>query len=499
MSRPLISLAVALVVLGSIARLTCGGERAPLAAPDAPAVVSGPYASSALVEPENAVEERSVAAASLDAPEDGAAREQEAEDVDAELPLLLSGMVIEGRGVGVPDATVKLERHIADTGGFGMRMVEVQPLPRLTTRTDAEGRFEVRGVETGEVVVLAEKQGYVLHEELEVTLPATRVTLVLEPGGAILVTAAPDARELTDQVYVEVRAPGVDHDVDRAVGSFRAGRALREHLVPGTYDVVFVGRLSRRLLHSVPGVQVRAGETTQDPRLQDLDLDAWLDRIRITVVDPEDRPMPGVTVHVHQKYGTTGRATDEEGAIELGAGADGVDVSVRETGWRQVRHDAVTEDLVIRLQRPLTLRLLRPAGRSAELGDLYLYVEPVLPEGDPRASVANRDWSLPAGEDAVDVAIDAPGTFRVQWAVTVDFAGRGTSNFFPRDAPPQVIEFPAEAGTMEVVLTLDPDAVDELLARLGPLVAELEQQPGETSDEHERRVMEVLLRENRRR
>ena len=61
------------------------------------------------------------------------------------------------------------------------------------------------------------------------------------------------------------------------------------------------------------------------------------------------------------------------------------------------------EDLVIRLERPLALRLVRPAGRSAELGNLYLYVEHVHPEGDPRASEGGSDWTLLAGEDAVEV------------------------------------------------------------------------------------------------
>ena len=40
-------------------------------------------------------------------------------------------------------------------------------------------------------------------------------------------------------------------------------------------------------------------------------------------------------------------------------------------------------------------------------------------------------------------------------------------------------------------------AVDEVLARLKSLADELEQQPGETDDEHERRVMDVIMREFR--
>ena len=72
------------------------------------------------------------------------------------------------------------------------------------------------------------------------------------------------------------------------------------------------------------------------------------------------------------------------------------------------------------------------------------------------------------------------------------------ANFYPRGVAPQVVEVAEGEGTKEVALALDPSAVDELLTRMGKLVNELERQPGETADEHERRVLQVILRENRR-
>ncbi len=492
MNRPLLALAVALVALGSLTRLACsGGEEEP-AAPDAPSETRAPAGPVDLVVPGHSEDEREASQPDADEPEEPETTPY------ADLPLLLEGLVIDGRGTGVPGATVRLERHIADTGGIGMRMVEIQPLPQLTTHTDVEGRFEVRGEESGEIVVSAAKDGFVLRKEVECVLPATRVTLVVERSGSILVTVAPVALELAEKVYVEVRPPGGERDVRSVVNAFHEGRVVREELLPGPYDVVVVGRLSRRALQTVTGVQVREGETTEDPRLQDLDLRAVMHKIRVTVVDPDDQPVPGVTVWVHHGFGENGQKAGDDGSIELAAGMDGVDVAVRETGWRNVRHRSVAEDLVIRLERPLALRLVRPAGRSAELGNLYLYVEHVQPEGDPRASEGGSDWTLLAGEDAVEVGLDAAGIYNVQWAVAFEFAGRGTANFFPRGVAPQVVEVAEGEGTKEVTLALDSSAVDELLTRMGKLADELEQQPGETADEHERRVLQVILRENRR-
>lgn len=491
MNRQLIALAVVLLVLGSVARISCGGDATPLAAPDAPAATGASGARADLVVPGRAAEERSDAATPATPDEDSLAPGQ---DAGQEPPPLITGMVVEGRGIGVPDATVRVERHIVDAGRFGMRMVEIKPLPALTARTDAEGHFEVRGEETGEVVVLAGKEGYVLEQEVECSLPATRVTLVLERAGAILVTVAEDALGLADEVGVEVRSAGGDRDVDHAYGPLRTGRARRGELPPGSYDVALVGRVDRRPLYTVPGVPVRAGETTADPRLQELDLRGLLQEVRVTVVDPEGRPMPGVTVRVHQPFGTTGVPTGEDGSLVLATGPDGVDVSVQAEGWRHVKHEGVTEDLVVPLERPLTVRLVRPAGRSAELGDLYLYVEPM---GAVNTGVGGRDASLQARADAVELGLSAPGTYRVVWAATVSFGGRGTSNVYPRDVEPQVFEVPEGAGTVEVTLTFDPGDVDALLARVQALREELAKQPGESDDQHERRVMEVLLREFR--
>ncbi len=467
MNRPLLTLAVALVVLGSLTRLACSCVEEEPVTPDAQAESGAPAGPVDLVAPGHSEEEREAAAAP---PPDADGPEEPESALYADLPVLLKGLVIDGRGIGVPDATVRLERHTEDTGGIGMRMVEIQPLPQLTTHTDAEGRFEVRGEESGEVFVSAAKDGYVLREEVECVLPATRVTLVVERSGGILVTVAPVALELAEKVYVEVRPPGGERDVSSVVNAFHEGRVLREELLPGPYDVVVVGRLSRRPLHAVTGVQVREGETTEDLRLQDLDLRAVLQKIRVTVVDPDDQPMPGVTVWVHHGFGENGQEAGDDGSIELAAGLDGVDVAVRETGWRNVRHRSVTQDLVIRLERPLVLRLVRPAGRSAELGNLYVYVEQVHPEGDPRVSEGGSDWTLTAGEDAVEVGLDAAGVYNVQWAVAFEVAGWGTANFYPRGVAPQAVEVAEGEGTKEVALALDPSAVDELLKRTRPVL-----------------------------
>ena len=45
-------------------------------------------------------------------------------------------------------------------------------------------------------------------------------------------------------------------------------------------------------------MQIQAGRTTEDPRLTDLDLAAALSTVRVTIVDPDERPMAGVTVWV---------------------------------------------------------------------------------------------------------------------------------------------------------------------------------------------------------
>ncbi|GEM_PF-2066368 len=495
MNRPLIAFTIALVVLGTLTRLACTAGQVEPAAPNLAAASTQAANPAALVSPGRPAELRSASKKERDEPGEAAQPDSEPAAV---LPLLLEGLVIDGRGNVVPAATVRLERHIVDTGGFGMRMVETKPLPHLTTHTDAEGRFEVRGEESGAIVVSAAKEGFVLREEIECDVPATRVTLVVERAGAILVTVSPAALELAERVYVEVRSPGDERDVDGMAGVFHEGRSLRSELLPGSFDVVIVGRLSRRPMHTVTDVFVREGEVTEDPRLLDLDLGAVMNKIRVTVVDPDDQPVPGVIVWIHHGFGENGQKVDDNGSIELAAGLDGIDIAVREAGWRKVQHRAVTADLVIRLEQPLALRLVRPPGRSAELGNLYLYVEHVPSGDDPPASKGGSDWTLPEEQDAVEVGFDVPGIYKVHWAVAFEFSGRGTANFSPRGVTPQIVEVAEGEGTKEVTLALDPSAVAELLTRLGELRSELELRPGETEDEHQRRVLQVILRENRR-
>lgn len=492
MNRSIVATVAALILLLGLWRLLEEGPRgARTSTPEARAADASRSAPADVEVPPAPVELGGVMAAPIADRRPAAGTQPAAQVAEpaVEPPVVLAGLVIDGGGSGVPDATVTAMRRIADdSGGFGMRSIRYEALPELTTRTDAGGCFEVRGRAEGEVVVRAAKAGCVMRKEQELTLPAMKATLVLERAGTLEVTLATASRELAALVTVELR----HRDQGDTQGGFDEGRAHFTPLLPGPWDVVLVASTGRSVLHVVPGVTVFRGETTRDARLQDLDLHQLLRRVRVTVVDSAGAPVQGAKVWVQLESGESGVPTGADGSVVLAAHVDGLDVAVRESGWCATRHVAVTEDLVVRLERSLTVRLVRPAGRAAELGDLYLHVTPVVAEGEVLDAGGNRDWTLSGRLDSVEVELDGPGVYRVQWGASLAIPGAGSVNVFPRSVTPQ--EFAVGAGTNEVILALDAAAVDDVLAHVAALATELTRQPNETDEEHARRVMQAALR-----
>ena len=133
-------------------------------------------------------------------------------------------------------------------------------------------------------------------------------------------------------------------------------------LLPGTYSIRFVGKGGEELL-AVNDVVVTAGEINRDPRLQDVDVSAFLSSRTVTVVDEADKPIENAEVAATEEGSNrfTTVETGADGRAVVTSRGKTVEVVVARAGYRAIKLVRVTGDVKATLEKsapkPVTIRL----------------------------------------------------------------------------------------------------------------------------------------------
>lgn len=169
----------------------------------------------------------------------------------------IRGLVIDGGGTGVPSALVEvIDPRVARTRGMDI----------LTTRTDPGGLFELRGVPTGIVMLVATHPDYSPSEtrvSVESTDGPADATLVMSPGGRIEGVARRRDGAPLSGLSVEVQAAGPSGFRKQAFATRPDGSFSFSGVPPGEAMVTLLTDLGpgQMLRSASRSVVVQEGET----------------------------------------------------------------------------------------------------------------------------------------------------------------------------------------------------------------------------------------------
>lgn len=365
-------------------------------------------------------------------------------------PLRLQGHVKSPEGTPVPNAKVQL--YAITDGPFP------PTIPALSTRTDADGRYELRS----ESPLPPRFELEILHEGY--SRPEGRV--VCSPG-----VIRQDVEVQRNQfAHISGRLPArapfairlrvADTTVPKPVGGTRFGldrlvRARRD----GTYDVIVSPRgLFRVRLRGEGKAWIdlrRAGSTVKTfgpyafrpethqrpPELDPIDTRALTNRRTLRILDQEGRPLPQATVQLGN--GPPLRV-NADGRVTVRSSVRGDRFVVRAPGHLPHETEPVTRDLDVRL-RPHPAVTFRFEG-DAPPADLQLavHVYSIADRGGPTVSIE-------AGLTSAAIAL-RPGAYSLRYRLVHRRTGRAiplisenlsvtpTTRFHRFRIPPVILE-----------------------------------------------------------
>ena len=229
----------------------------------------------------------------------------------AEPALHAGGRVVDSFGRGIEGARVEAYFEEALDTGTDDSEVEWEYVPKqLGGRAGALGEFELRGPSEGLLAIRATADGFLPGGMRPFYAGELGIEYVLEQGGSILFSFASASKPVPFAVLAQIRPrdqaalasfePGdwEEREGDwwgRGIGT--AGEYLWESLPPGAYDLRFQAGEPAHVIGPWEEVVVFPGETTRDPRLLEIDLEARLPLLGLEVADAEGLPLPRARVH----------------------------------------------------------------------------------------------------------------------------------------------------------------------------------------------------------
>lgn len=284
------------------------------------------------------------------------------EVVLADLPQLCSGKVVDDRGEVVDGATVALASR--DAGGHAGGTAT-----SVWCRSHSNGRFELCGPPpTAPRAVTASARGYLSAPPVEFREGASDLELVLTRAGAIVGSITlPDhigSRRFgawlrrADAPETAAAEPGERATIGTA-GGFRWGE-----LAPGTWAVrIGLGDASdpKAPVVDVSGIEVKAGETTQDERLTGVDVARRLRLLIVDVRDADGAPVKGGSVATVAN-GAVPRIESRlrHGCALLASPSDDFEVDVLAPGFQPRRVKAQPGPLTVVLEPGIPIHVIAP-------------------------------------------------------------------------------------------------------------------------------------------
>jgi len=282
-----------------------------------------------------------------------------------ETQIVAAGRVVDAQGEPVPHATVTPSTAVDNDEHPSSLPDWLTP-----TRSDADGRFEIRGAAAPRrISLLADKSG-LIGEVVEVAAHTRDATLVLGPAaaieGVVLFDPSLHASQLMVQASPESTAMGRRQASGGATcpvgldGSFTLGG-----LPSGAYSLRILYAATATLLAEVDNVRVEAGDRTREPRLDPLDLRASCQCITLEACDEQGR----LVAHSRVASRASGVAdapwtfgVRDAGRLLVLSTGKPLDVAIAAPGFRHTELERVAASQRVVLQRAAKLRVTLTSG-----------------------------------------------------------------------------------------------------------------------------------------
>jgi len=394
-------------------------------------------------------------------------------------PMLAGGRVVRNDGEPVEGAAISvLRKHVFDPQH--PEHFFWQTINNAGAETDATGHFECRGIAdaASEFAVSVTHQDYLPIDKLAILYGAATLQLTLERAGGVsgnvLLGDQLESYEIVVQLEHRNDTTNLRPDPD---GGFRF-----ESLRPGNATVTVRAFGDAKPFLTVEGVATRPGTVTEDPRLQDIDLDGILHPIAFTVVDEAGDAIVDATAVGLPSGGNhyEGHLLPRGQARFLTHGT--LDVLVYADGFRRRTVHGVRDGDQVVLTRQLEVNLQLPAGIAVPAPPFRLRarLEPMEPEESTSGEVVlirgrshrstssgGLPWASPAsGETTASglttLLVDSPGRYRQSWTLFLDKGNSSSGTVLNvddqdlvevRDAPaPQTFPAAVSAAALQAAL-----------------------------------------------
>lgn len=332
-------------------------------------------------------------------------------------------------------------------------------------RVDEDGSFAFEfcwiqsSLEEG-VRLEARADGWFQREPVIVHELGSEVRIVLERGGRIEGSLVFDPLRMPPELSVLARREGADSE--RRFGTIEEdGRFAIDGLDTARYAFDLAAGwqgMPTAPLVTIPGIAVRRGETTLDPRLANLDLAVLVHTVELRVVDRQGQPVRGAQVSVFTAEGELLSFTHGD-SIRLALPPDrSVDVLVAHRDYRLARVSNLTDDATVVLEDGIHVFLSAARPMPLDLGPRGAFLR-LLPEPEGGESWPGLGVDLtPAFGDGreVEAVFPQPGLYRLHVLERMgsSFGIRPGDRYLPLEVTFDVLE--EDAGTHRP-LDLPPD------------------------------------------
>jgi hypothetical protein len=330
--------------------------------------------------------------------------------------------------------------------------------------TDRDGAFAARGSVHASTARLELFHDTMLAAPLEVPVGSSGIEIVAYAGGGIDGSVLLDPGVPPDALLASVR---LDDGSDRGgrpdvALDKRQGTFSLEGLLAGTYTL-FVVTGGREVLAEVPGIAVRPGEITRDPRIQGIDLRGRIHVFELTLVPPSPGfELTGGTLRF-QKTGThgskrvrgLGRPTEP---VKIVTPLARIDVTVRVDGCRVEDLTDLPPRTEVRLRPGIPVRLVLSADVALPGPPLFLGAGLESTDGTPGAEAVLFD-----ARGELLCRVREPGRMKVVWCLERRDAGAGGRSQF-HIPPEQLVLVEDQDVEQRIELQITNDQLQAALA-----------------------------------
>lgn len=359
----------------------------------------------------------------------------------------------------------------------------------LRAMTHKDGSFTCYGEVTDrEYALRVMRQEYVPVELLPFEPGDRGLEIVLRTEGRLEGSVIVPEGISPERIGIEVRTTG-----DSKPFNWRAaerphpdGRFNLPRLTPGTFDVFFHLDQESGPVHSVQGVVVEGGGTTDDSRLQNVDLRSILYAFELDVVAEDGESVSGPHIAFRPAGETTvpRRVVFDSGSGTLVTAWPEIDIEVRAHGYRASRLEEVHGDRRIVLQAgiPVRIRLSDDVELPKAPFELRIAVIPrsiYRAGGEPQniysESGGEREWRgawdrMLGGtfgpERELELRLPEPGSYVYELSVQVEVGNRTSSGHAGFGEGPTGIQVLETGDLQEFEVGPHPEALLEALEAL---------------------------------